>query len=346
MMTMRAAAFAAPGTPLRVSQHDVRTPSPGEVRVRVAYCGLCYDDTCLLHGRHPSSDRELRYPRVPGHEVVGVVEALGPETPSWWSGRRVGIGPHGGHCHVCAACRNGDFSMCAHRVLTGIDCDGGLAECAIARVESLVRLPEDIPLCDAAPLLCAGAAAFATLRAANLSPGDRIAIQGIGGFGHILIQSAAGMGLDVIAISRASAKKEFAASLGARTYIDASTQRAARSLAATGGVSAIVCTAPDNEFIADLLSGLQPEGKLVLLGGAPGVLRINPMELVGARRIVSGILNCTPAQTEAGLRYFSVARVRAHARLFELEEAAAFSTLITRPDYRRVVVKVASGTFD
>lgn len=339
---MRVAAFAQRGEPIRIIHRDAPDPGRGEARIRVAYCGLCYDDTCLIHGRHPSSGRELRYPRVPGHEVVGVVEALGPETPSWWSGRRVGIGPHGGHCHVCAACRNGDFAMCANRVLTGIDCDGGLAECAIARIESLVRLPEDIPLCDAAPLLCAGAAAFATLRAANLSPGDRIAIQGIGGFGHILIQSAAGMGLDVIAISRGSAKKEFAASLGARTYIDASAQHSARSLAATGGVSAIVCTAPDNESISDLVSGLQPEGKLVLLGGAPGALRINPMELVGARRMISGTLNCTPAQTEAALRYFSVARVRPHARLFEFDEVAtAFSTVLTRPDYRRVVVNVA-----
>jgi alcohol dehydrogenase len=233
--------------------------------------------------------------------------------------------------------------MCANRLLTGVDGDGGLAEYSIARVTSLVRLPHELPLSDAAPLLCAGAAAFATLRATELSPGERIAIQGIGRLGHILIQAASGMGLDVVAISRGATKRELAAGLGARAYLDASTQDPVESLMAMGGVPAIVCTSPDAQTICELISGLQPGGKLVLLTGASVPLQIRPVELIGGRKMVSGILNCTPAEVELALRYFCVAQVKAQTHFFEFEDvAAAFSAVLTRVDHRSIVVKVAA----
>src|SRR5881628_691132 len=241
MSTMRVVQVPRPNGPLEIIERAVPDPAAGQVRIKVQACGICHSDTLTKEGTFPG----IQYPRVPGHEVVGLIDAVGPNVVGWKPGQRVGVGWHGGQCGYCGACRRGDFFACetATRV-TGITADGGYAGYMIARAEAVALVPEELSAVEAAPLMCAGVTTFNALRNSGARPGDLVAVHGLGGLGHLGVQYARAMGFDVVAIARGAEKEGFARQLGAGHYIDSEKEDAARALSQLGGARVILATAP------------------------------------------------------------------------------------------------------
>ena len=319
MSTMQAARVPSAGADFEIVDCPVPEPDAGEVRLRVEACGICHSDAFVKEGTFPGID----YPRVPGHEVAGVVDAVGADVSQWSEGDRVGVGWHGGHCFTCDACREGDFVNCENALVTGISFDGGYAEYMTAPAEAVAKMPDDLSAEDAAPLLCAGITTFNALRNQDLRPGDLVAVQGIGGLGHLGVQYAAAMGLEVAALSTSPDKEELAHDLGAAHFIDASSTDAAEALQALGGADLILATAPNSAAITSVVSGLGRDGDLVIVAATGEAVEVPPMALIQGRKSVSGWPSGDADDSEDTLAFSAQAHALPKIETFPLEEAAA-----------------------
>jgi len=315
----------------------VHEPNAGYARIRVQACGVCHSDAMTKDGGWPG----IAYPRSPGHEISGVIDALGQNADPWKVGDRVGIGWHGGHCGKCESCRRGDFITCTRLQIPGISYDGGYAEFVLAPIVALARIPDELTPEETAPLMCAGITTFNALRHSGAQPGDIVAIQGIGGLGHLGIQFAARFGFETVAIGRGSDKKSLALKLGARTYLDTKSQNIAKELTGLGGAKVILATAPDGKAIGDLIDGLGVDGKLVAIGASTEPFAVSTVQLLMARKSIAGWPSGTAIDSEDTLRFAVANGVRAMIEVFPLERAAeAYEHMMSGKVRFRSVLKI------
>ena len=333
--TMRAAQVTAAGAGLKIVELEVPDPGPGEVRIKVHACGVCYSDAIIVEGRRPG----IPYPRVPGHEVAGVVDALGTGVTEWSKGQRVGVGWHGGHDGTCPECRRGDFRLCRNEKNPGLSYDGAYSEYMLAPVEALVTIPDNLSDIDAAPLLCAGSNTFNALRYAGALPGDLVAVQGIGGLGHLGIQFANKLGYKVAAVGRGAQIESLATKLGADAYIDSREKNPAEELQKLGGARVIIATAPDPKAMTQLIGGLGPNGKLLLIGVGSGTIEFAPTQLIRGGKTIEGWAGVTPSDSDDTLRFAALRGVRAMIETYPLEKAAeAYARMMSGNAEFRVVL--------
>lgn len=319
MQTMRAMQVARPGGPFELVEREIPEPAAGWVRIRVEACGICHSDSLVKEGHWPG----LKYPRVPGHEVVGVVEAVGAGVMPWKLGQRVGVGWHGGHCGQCDACRSGDFFACTVALkITGISFDGGYAEYMVAPAIALALVPEDLSPVEAAPLMCAGITTYNALRNSPARPGDVVAVLGLGGLGHLGVQYAAKMGFKTVAIARGTDKEPLARQLRARHYIDSQAQDPAAELQKLGGAKVILATVTNGDAMSAVQGGLAVNGTLIVIGAAQS-MQVSPLLLISGRRSVKGWYSGTAADSEATLAFSVLAGVRSMNEVFPLADTAA-----------------------
>jgi len=335
MSKMRVMQITRPNGPFDLVEREIPEPARGQVRIKVEFCGICHSDVVVKDGLWPG----LPYPRIPGHEIAGRVDAVGEGVSNWKLGQRVGVGWHGGHCFVCDPCRRGDFILCQFEKITGLSFDGGYAEYMVAPAEAVAALPDDLPADDAAPLLCAGITVYNSLRNSGAKSGDLVAIQGIGGLGHLGIQYARQMGFHTVGIGRGGDKEPLARQLGAHAYVDTSASPPAAQLQQLGGARVILATAPDSKAIAALVGGLAPGGKLVIVGVSPEPLNISLMDLILARRSIQGWPSGTAKDSEDTLRFSVLTGVRPMIERYPLEKAAeAYEQMISGRARFRVVL--------
>ena len=333
--TMKAAQVTAAGAGLRIVELQVPDPGPGQVRIKVQACGVCHSDAIIVEGRRPG----IPYPRVPGHEVAGVVDALGAGVTEWREGQRVGVGWHGGHDGTCPECRRGDFRLCRNEKNPGLSYDGGYQEYMLAPVEALVSIPGGLSDIDAAPLVCAGSNTYNALRRAGALPGDLVAVQGIGGLGHLGIQFANKIGYKVAAVGRGSQIEPLAMKLGADVYIDSKVKNAAEELQKLGGARAIIATAPDSKAMTELIGGLGPNGELLLIGVSSDPIGVAPVQLIRGGKTIRGWAGVTPADSDDTLRFAELRGVRAMIETYPLEKAAeAYARMMSGNAEFRVVL--------
>ncbi len=296
----------------------MRDPDAGCVRVKVQACGICHSDVLTKDGSWPG----IAYPRSPGHEIAGVIDAVGEGTDPWKVGDRVGIGWHGGHCGRCESCRRGDFMTCAKLQIPGISYDGGYSEFVLAPIESLARIPGELTPEEAAPLMCAGVTTFNALRNSGARPGDLVAVQGIGGLGHLGVQFASKFGFETVAIGRGGDKRSLALKLGARAYIDTTSQDVSKQLLALGGARVILATAPDGKAIGTLIDGLGTGGRLVIVGASTDPFAVSSLQLILARKSIAGWPCGTSIDSEDTLKFAAATGVRAMIEVFPLERVS------------------------
>lgn len=317
---MRAVQVSKPGGPLELVDRDRPTPGHGEVRVRVQACGVCHSDMFVKEGLLGDA---TPFPIIPGHEVVGVVDEIGPGVAgSWTAGDRVGVGWFGGACHYCDRCRRGDFITCRNGRIPGITFDGGYAEAMVVPADALARVPDELSAAEAAPLLCAGVATFHGLRRSPARPGDRVAVLGVGGLGHLAIQFAAKMGCEVVAISRGPEKAALARQLGAHHHIDSQEEDPGAALAALGGADVVVATVTNGAAIASTVGGLAPRGEVVVLGAAETPIELNAFGLIGPATRVAGHPSGTSQDSEDTMRFCRLTGVRPVVEAVPLDRAA------------------------
>ena len=315
--TYRAIELSGPGK-FAEARKPLLDPGPNQVRIRVAACGVCHSDSATVEGLFP-----IEWPRVPGHEVVGRIDALGSGVQGWAVGQRVGVGFLGGFCGYCEFCRNGDLVNCRNQEYTGIHHDGGYAEVMIAKASGLVSIPDDLSSADAAPLLCAGITTFSALRNSPARAGDVVAVLGIGGLGHLGVQYARHMGFEVVAIARGADTAELAKKLGAHHYIDSSAADPAAELRALGGAQVILITASGGRTVAATFKGLRPGGVSISVGVGPEPIEVTGMDLIFAERKVAGSLTGNPATGDATLRFSALSGVSPMIETVPLDQAAA-----------------------
>ena len=333
--TMKAAVLAAPGENFQIVEREIPEPGVDEVRIKVQACGVCHSDALIKDGSWPG----ISYPRVPGHEVVGVVDKAGAAVSTWRSGRRVGLGWHGGHDNTCRECRRGDFRNCDNLRIPGISYDGGYQEYMIAPAEALVAVPDILSDVEAAPLLCAGITTYNALRHSGASPGDLVAVQGIGGLGHLGIQFANRFGYKVAAIGRGPEKAGLARQLGANVYIDAGVENPSEGLRKMGGAKAILATAPNSKAMSELIGGLDVNGRLIVVGVEFAPIEVSPVQLIMGGRSIHGWNTGTPADAEDTLRFSELTGVRPIVETYPLEQAgAAYARMISGKARFRVVL--------
>lgn len=334
MSQMQAAQVAKPNSPIELVKRDIPKPGPGHVLLKVHACGVCHSDMFTVVGAYP-----IQYPRVPGHEVIGTIETVGPGVPDWQPGQRVGVGWHGGHCGHCHSCRRGDFLTCVSGKIPGVHYDGGYAEYMIAPFEALASVPKEISSEDAAPLLCAGITTFNSLRHSGAQPGDLVAVLGIGGLGHLGVQFAAKMGFHTAAIARGQDKAALAKKLGAQTYIDSTTTDVAAALTQLGGAKVILATATDSKAMSDVISGLGVDGKLLVLGASPEPIQVSPLQLILQRRSIQGWPSGTSADSEDTLSFSVLSNIRPMIEIYPLSRAAeAYERMMSGKARFRVVL--------
>ncbi|MEI5996504.1 alcohol dehydrogenase catalytic domain-containing protein [Paraburkholderia bengalensis] len=335
MRKMRAVQVSGPGGSLELVERDVPAPGPGQVLIKVQACGICHSDSLTKDGLWPG----LTFPRVPGHEVAGVIDTVGAGVEGWKAGERVGVGWHGGHCGHCANCRRGYFVVCEKGQVPGISYDGGYADFLVAPVEALARMPEDLNDVDAAPLLCAGITTFNALRNSGARAGDTVAILGIGGLGHLGVQFARRMGFRTVAIARGEDKAPLAKQLGAHHYIDSRTQNPADALKALGGAKIILATVTNADAMTATLGGLGLNGKLIILGVADKPIEVPPVQFIMGRNAVQGWPSGTSADSEDTLAFSALADVKPMIETFPLERAAeAYERMMSGAARFRVVL--------
>jgi D-arabinose 1-dehydrogenase-like Zn-dependent alcohol dehydrogenase len=315
---MKAAQVPKPGADFEIVEREIPKPGAGEVRVKVQACGICHSDVFTKEGQWPG----IQYPRVPGHEIAGIVDELGAGVSGWRKGQRVGVGWHGGHDGTCLACRRGDFRNCQNLKVPGISYDGGYQQFMLAPVEALVAMPESLGAAEAAPLLCAGITTYNALRHSGAMPGDLVAVQGIGGLGHLGIQFANKFGYRVAAIGRGSETAALAKKLGASVYIDSKSTNAVEALQKLGGAQVILATAPSSKAMSELFDGLGPNGKLMVIGVASDPIEVTPVQLVTGSRTIQGWASGTSADEEDTLRFAELTGVRPMIETYPLEKAA------------------------
>ena len=334
---MKKVSVNSAGASFELREEPIPEPATGHVRVKVEACGVCHSDALTKEGGWPG----IIYPRTPGHEIAGVIEALGPATDPWKIGDRVGIGWFGGNCSKCESCRRGDFITCANLQIPGISYDGGYSEYVSVPMAALARIPDAMSPEEAAPLMCAGITTFNALRHSGAGPGDLVAIQGIGGLGHLGIQFANKFGFETVALGRGSDKKNLALKLGARAYIDAGSQDVAKELMALGGARAILATAPDGKAMGTLVDGLGVDGRLVIVGASAEPLSVSSFQLLGARRSISGWPSGTSKDIEDTLRFAAANGVRPMIETFALDQAAdAYEHMMSGKVRFRSVLKI------
>ena len=316
---MKAVRVELPKGPFKLVDDKIPEPSRGQVRIKVQACGICHSDQITKEALFPG----IEYPRSPGHEVAGVIDSLGEDTGDWKTGDRVGVGWHGGHCGRCDRCRRGDFITCRYLKIPGISYDGGYQQYMTAPVEALAHIPDVLRPEEAAPLMDAGITTFNALRHSGAGPGDLVAIQGIGGLGHLGIQWAAKLGFDVVAIGRGEDKQPLAIKLGARRYIDTGRQDAAAELAKEGGAAVILATAPDGKAMGALVDGLGVGGRLVIVGASADPFAVSSFQLLLTRRSIVGWPAGTSKDSEDTLKFAAATGVRAMIETFPLEQASA-----------------------
>ncbi|MHB8539750.1 MAG: alcohol dehydrogenase [Candidatus Acidiferrales bacterium] len=316
MAKMKAAQVTKPGADFEIVEREIPQPPAGHVRIRVQACGICFSDHLVKDNLWPG----IQYPRVPGHEVAGVVDEIGGGVTNWKKGQRVGVGWHGGQDGTCLACRRGDFVNCTNVKVSGISFDGGYAEYMVASVEALAAMPESLDFAEAAPLMCAGITTFNALRHAGALPGDLVAVQGIGGLGHLGIQFGNKFGYKVVAIGRGPENAALAKKLGASVYIDSQVTNAAAELQKLGGAKVILATAPSSKAMSSLVDGLGTNGKMVVVGATMEPIEVSPIQLIGARKSIQGWPSGIPTDTEDTLRFAELTGVRPMIEKFPLSK--------------------------
>jgi D-arabinose 1-dehydrogenase-like Zn-dependent alcohol dehydrogenase len=332
---MKVAQISKPGTGFQIVERDIPEPDAGQVRIKVQACGVCHSDVLTVEGGWPG----IQYPRVPGHEVAGTIDEVGDGVSVWKKGQRVGVGWHGGHDNTCRECRRGDFRNCRNQKIAGISYDGGYQQYMVAPVEALVAIPESLKDTDAAPLLCAGITTYNALRHSGALPGDLVAVQGIGGLGHLGIQWANKFGYKVAAIGRGSENATLARKLGASVYIDSKSTNAAEDLQKMGGAQVILATAPNSKAMSELIDGLGPNGKLVVIGATFDPIEVTPTQLISGSRTIQGWAAGTPADSEDTLRFAELSGVRPMIETYPLEKAAdAYARMMSGHAQFRVVL--------
>jgi D-arabinose 1-dehydrogenase-like Zn-dependent alcohol dehydrogenase len=317
MATMRVVQVPRPNGPFEIVERPIPEPGAGSVRIRVQACGICHSDSLTKQGAYPG----MQYPRVPGHEVAGVIDAIGPGTLGWQPGQRVGVGWNGGYCGRCDPCRRGDFFACVTGQITGITIDGGYADYMIAPASAVALMPAELPPIEAAPLMCAGLTTFNALRNSGARPGDVVAVLGLGGLGHLAVQYAAKMGFHAVGIARGQDKEPLARQLGASVYIDSQAQDPAAELLKLGGATVILATATSGEAMSAVEDGLAVNGTLLIVGGAQS-MQISPLSLLRGRRSIKGWYSGTSIDSQDTLVFSARTGVRSMNEIFTLEQAA------------------------
>jgi len=336
MATMKTMQITEPGADFELAEKEIPTPAENEVLIKVEACGICHSDAFVKEGVMP-----IDYPRVPGHEVIGTVEGAGANVSLWEEGQRVGVGWHGGHCFECDACRRGDFINCENAQITGIDFDGGYAEYLTAPAQAVADVPESLSSEEAAPLLCAGITTFNALRNSNVGPGDLVAVQGIGGLGHLAVQYANKFGCEVVALSRGTDKKELAEELGAHHFIDTEAGDAAEELQALGGADVILCTAPNSEAMSAVVDGLATEGRMMIVGASAEPIEVSPMQLIMGRKSIQGWPSGDANDSEDTLNFSALQNITPEIETYPLEKAnEAYARMINNEARFRVVLTV------
>lgn len=335
MATMKAVHVPRPGADFEVVQREIPEPGSGQVRIRVHACGVCHSDAITREGQLPG----ISYPRVPGHEVAGEIDAVGAGVKDWNRGERVGVGWHGGHDGTCPACRRGDFINCANELICGVSYDGGYQEFMVAPVEALARMPASLDPAEAAPLMCAGITTFNALRHSGALPGDLVAIQGIGGLGHLGIQFAKRSGYRVAAIGRGPENAALAEKLGADLYLDSTATDAAAELLKLGGARVILATAPSGKAMSALIAGLGANGTLMVVGASPDPIEVPPIQLIFGKKRIQGWASGVPSDSEDTLRFAEMTGVRPMIEEYPLVKAAeAYARMMSGKAEFRVVL--------
>jgi D-arabinose 1-dehydrogenase-like Zn-dependent alcohol dehydrogenase len=335
MPKMKAVQVPKAGGDLEVVERDISDAGPGQVRIRVQACGVCHSDVVTKEGLFPG----ILFPRVPGHEVAGTIDAVGPGVKGWSKGDRVGVGWHGGQDGTCIACRRGDFVNCANGLVCGVSYDGGYQEYMIAPVEALAHMPDSLDSAVAAPLMCAGVTTFSALRHSGAMPGDLVAVQGVGGLGHLGIQFAKKSGFRVAAVGRGLQNSGEARKLGADVYIDSAATDASAELQKMGGAQVVLATAPSGRAMSSLIAGLGPNGTLVVVGAAADPLEVSTTLLILGKRNIKGWSAGTPSDSEDTLRFAEAAGVRPLIEKLPLEKAPeAYARMMSGDAHYRVVL--------
>src|SRR5450432_3309361 len=338
MSTMRAVQISRRGGPFELVERPIPTPGPGTVRVRVEACGVCHSDALVKEGPMP-----IAYPRVPGHEVAGVVDAVGAGVTGWTVGQRAGVGWNGGFCGACAACRHGDLFACVTKQVTGLTFDGGYADFMIAPASAVASIPPELTAVEAAPLMCAGITTFNALRNAGARPGDLVAVLGLGGLGHLGVQFAAKMGFRTVAIARGPEKAALAEKLGASSYIDSKAGDPAAALTKLGRAKVVLATVTDGDAMAATVAGLAANGTLMVLGGARA-MAASPGVLLGGRRSIKGWYSGTAADSEDTMSFSALTGVRSMNEVYPLEKVTeAYDRMMSGGARFRAVLTMAAS---
>src|SRR6266540_5472747 len=315
---MRAVQVQKAKGPLELVEREIPEPKSGWVQVKVEACGICHSDSLVKEGLWPG----IQYPRVPGHEIAGRIDAIGDNVTAWTKGQRVGVGWHGGHCFVCELCRRGDFAMCVNRKVTGIDCDGGYAEYMIAPITALAAIPDELPAEEAGPFMCAGVTVYNALRNSGARAGEVVAVHGIGGLGHLGVQYARQMGFKTVAINRGNDKEPLARKLGAHQYIDTTATDVVSELQKLGGARVILATAPNAAAISALVDGLSSSGKLLVPAAPAEPLTINVFSLIMRRSSVAGWYSGTARDSQDTLEFSLLSGVHPMIEKYPLDRVA------------------------
>ena len=339
MASMKVAQISRPQGSWELVERPIPEPKNGQVRIKVEACGICHSDALVKEGYWPG----MQYPRVPGHEVAGIIDAVGSNVSNWSVGQRVGVGWHGGHCFVCDPCRRGNFIACERQAITGITFDGGYAEYMLAPADGVAAIPNDLSAKDAGPLMCAGITVFNALRNSGARGGDLVAVQGIGGLGHLGIQYARQMGFHTVAIARRKDKEPLARKLGAQSYIDTETQDVAAELTKLGGARVVLATAPDAKSMAPLIEAVGPDGKLLIVGAPAEPFPVGALSLILKKRSISGWASGTAKDSEDTLQFSSRSGVRPMIETFPLARVAeAYERMATSKVRFRAVLTMGS----
>jgi len=339
MSRMKAVQVSKPGGNLELVEREIPEPGRGQVRIKVEACGICHSDAVVKDGHWPG----LQYPRIPGHEIAGRVDAVGADVTNWRPGQRVGVGWHGGHCFVCDACRRGDFIHCKVEKVTGISHDGGYAEYVITPAEAVAAIPDDLPADEAAPLLCAGITVFNALRNSGARAGDLVAVQGIGGLGHLGIQYARQMGFRTFAIGRGKDKEALAKKLGATQYVDAAAGDPVAELQKHGGAKIILATAPDSKSMSAIFNGLAANGSLIVVGAGSDPLTVTPIQMILGTKSLKGWASGIATDSEDTMQFSALTGVRPMIERYPLEKASeAYQQMISGKARFRVVLTMGS----
>ncbi|UCD82674.1 MAG: alcohol dehydrogenase catalytic domain-containing protein [Desulfobacterales bacterium] len=336
---MKAAQISEAGGEFEIVEREIPTPGPNQVRVKVEACGICHSDAFVKEGLFPG----IAYPRVPGHEVAGIIDEVGSGVSHWEKGQRVGVGWHGGHCFKCASCRAGDYILCENAKICGITYDGGYQEYMVAEQEALARIPDDLKSAEAAPLLCAGITTYNSLRNSGARGGDVVAVHGIGGLGHLAVQFARKLGYQTVALSRGKDKEPLAVELGAHHYIDTTSENAVEALQKLGGARVILSTAPDSKSISGLIDGLGANGKLLIVAAAVEPIEVSPLQLIRGRRSITGWPSGHAKDSEAALNFSALTGVLPMIETYPLEHVAdAYGKMINNRARFRVVLTMTA----